>query len=269
MKMSPVACALTKAPYPSCTRSPKNWRKVHKTLALLDFLIKHGAVGVIDEASSHAMTFAALSRFSAPRAGVGGAAMAAGVPADAEEGCRLVRDKAAALLSLLDDTDALRRVRSEAQRVAGRFVGLGRDSLGGREGGGRRSLAFGSSDNDVAPASRGVTIATAGGSREALGAPRVRPFSMAGGSIASRGLHESFEPYSPPSPTTDDAPKPVKLAPTIAPPPASAFGPWTSARFASTSATSSSAPVQLPPAQTDAFAELFAGAPHPLAMLLL
>jgi hypothetical protein len=247
---------------------PKNWRKVHKTLALLDFLVKHGAVGVIDEASSHAMTFAALQRFSAPRGGVASGAMAAGVPADAEEGCRLVREKAAALLSLLDDTDALRRCRAEAQRVAGRFVGLGRDSMGGREGGGRRSLAFGSGD-DVAPASRGVTIATAGGSREALGAPRVRPFSLAGSSIAARALDESFEPYSPPSPTTDDAPKPAKLAPAIAPPTASAFGPWTSARFASTSAlASSSAPVQLPPAQTDAFAELFAGAPRPCLFVM-
>lgn len=228
--------------------------------------MKHGAVGVIDEASSHAMTFAALARFSAPRGGAGSGAMAAGVPADAEEGCRLVREKAAALLKLLDDTDALRRVRAEAQRVAGRFVGLGRDSLGGREGGGRRSLAFGSGDADVAPASRGVTIATAGGSREALGAPRGRPFSLAGGSMSARGLDASFEPYSPPSPTTDDAPKPAKLAPAIAPPPASAFGPWTSARFASTSAMSSGPAVQLPPAQTDAFAELFAGAPRPLVM---
>ena len=235
---------------------------MHKTLALLDFLVKHAAVGVIDEASSHAMTFAALSRFNAPRSGLGGPSLpGSGVPADAEEGCRLVREKAAALLALLDDTEALRRCRAEAQRVAGRLVGIGRDASGGRDGG-RRSLAFGSDDLPAAP--RGVTVATAGGSRESLGmstSSRVRPFSLAGNSLASRGVaDESFGgPYSPPSPTTDAvdvSAKPVKPAPAIAPPPASAFGPWSSARFPSTSAPPA-------PAQADPFAELFAGAPRP------
>ena len=238
---------------------PKNWRKVHKTLALLDFLVKHASVGVIDEASSHAMTFAALSRFSAPRGGLGAHAPAAA--GDEEEGCRLVREKAAALLSLLDNTEALRRCRADAQRSAGRFVGIGRDSMG--RDGGRRSLAFGS--DDVAP--RGVTIATAGASREALGAPpaRVRPLALAGRSIAARGIEDPFRAaYSPPSPTTEDAAV-AKPPPAIPPPPASAFGPWTSARFASTSAAASA--TQVAPA-SDPFADIFAGAPRLLSALL-
>ena len=248
---------------------PKNWRKVHKTLALLDYLLKNGAVGVIDEASSHAMTFAALSRFSAPRAvAAGGGAGGAVAGADTEEGCRLVREKAAALLSLLDDTEALRRCRAEAQRSAGRFVGIGRDASG--RDGSRRSLAFGSDDAfDAAP--RGVTIATAGAKRETLSAQpaRVRPFSLAGSSISARASGFNNEPppakaYSPPSPTGSNAGQAFKPssgimpAPAIAPPPASAFGPWTSARFASTAASTSAA-TQPAPAQPDPFADIFAG----------
>jgi hypothetical protein len=222
---------------------PKNWRKVHKTLALLDYLLKNGAVGVIDEASSHAMTFAALSRFSAPRSGASGAVAGGSFAgADVDEGCHLVRDKAAAVLALLDNTEALRRCRAEAQRSAGRFVGIGRDATV-REGG-RRSLAFGSDDFDASAAPRGVTIATAGAKRETLGAQPVRPFSLAGSSISARGVVdvEQYKAYSPPSPTDGTAGRAAKPgagvmpAPAIVPPPAAVFGPWTSARFASTSA---------------------------------
>ena len=242
---------------------PKNWRKVHKTLALLDYLLKNGAVGVVDEASSHAMTFAALSRFSAPRSvAAGGGAGGTVAGADTDEGCRLVREKAAALLSLLDDTAALRRCRAEAQRSAGRFVGIGRDASGSR-----RSLGFGS--DDAPPAPRGVTIATAGAKRETLGAQpaRVRPLSLAGSSISARvGGNDDESPpskaYSPPSSPTDNNAgqvlKPAMPAPAIAPPPASAFGPWTSARFASTSAPTSAA-TQPAPAPSDPFADIFAG----------
>ena len=223
---------------------------MHKTLALLDYLLKNGAVGVIDEASSHAMTFAALSRFSAPRAvAAGGGAGGVGAGADTEEGCRLVREKAAALLSLLDDTEALRRCRAEAQRSAGRFVGIGRDASS--RDGGRRSLAFGS--DDAPPSPRGVTIATAGAKREPA---RVRPFSLAGSSISARGVVDDKPPamkdYTPPSSTSDNGAKPAMPAPAISPPPASAFGPWTAARFASTSASTSAT-------QSDPFADFFAG----------
>ena len=45
----------------------KNWRKVLKTLALVEYLLQHGSAGVIDDCVAHSMHIAALSRFSAPR----------------------------------------------------------------------------------------------------------------------------------------------------------------------------------------------------------
>jgi hypothetical protein len=147
---------------------------VHKTLALVEYLLKHGSLGVIDDAAAHSITFAALSRFSAPRPPVGATRLTAEERAE-DEGCSLVRTKARlsdarltrfaadvssrtaqakALLGLLDDVEALARCRTDARRSAGRFVGMGSESF--------RRRAFGSLDGGSS-SSVSVSISSAGG----------------------------------------------------------------------------------------------------------
>jgi hypothetical protein len=78
---------------PDASAGSKNWRKVHKTLTLVEYLLKHGSPACIDDCAGRVMSFAALTHFrAATPAGVHHTAE----DREAEEGCRLVRAKARA-----------------------------------------------------------------------------------------------------------------------------------------------------------------------------
>ena len=183
---------------------------MHKTLQLVEYLLKNGSVLCIDDCAGHTMAFAALAHFRAPPPPPG--AHATPEERAAEEGCRLVRAKAASLLALLDDHQALAACREEAARSAGRYVGIGSDTIGRRYSSPGRApgTGFGSSDissgaslsRSTAGTARRSTAPSAFTAPSARGQPppaaaarEVRPFSLggsAGSALAARALERAL-----------------------------------------------------------------------------
>jgi hypothetical protein len=107
-------------------------------------------------------------------------------------------------LALLDDVDALSACRADAQRNAGRYVGMGSDAFGSRRstggggsgGGGGGNVSYASSRRVSAPGAP-AAAASSSSSPPAERTPpaRIRPFSLSGGASggsfgAARSLNE-------------------------------------------------------------------------------
>jgi ENTH domain len=99
-------------------KDARNWRKVLRALQVAYHLLTHGSDAAVDAISERVITFIRLED------GFAGAQNPLG-DRDAIQGAKLVRAKAKATLQLLRDPASLAQKRAEAQKSAGKYVGIG------------------------------------------------------------------------------------------------------------------------------------------------
>ena len=109
--------------WPRIQAPPDKWRQVHKCLILLDFIIRYGHHRVIDDVTElrHQTILRRLREFEYHD------------KTDSRQSDKgaLIKERAAHLLTLCTDTDALRRVRAEAEANRDKYVGLSADTRRG------------------------------------------------------------------------------------------------------------------------------------------
>jgi len=89
---------------------PKEWRRISKTLHVMDYLVKNGAPRVIQDIKDDLYKITALKNFSFMDNGV-------------EQGYEL-RDKANALCELLNEPGKLQYEREFAKQTREKFIGI-------------------------------------------------------------------------------------------------------------------------------------------------
>ncbi|KAH9259099.1 hypothetical protein BASA81_002719 [Batrachochytrium salamandrivorans] len=183
-----------------------NWRVAYKGLALLEFLIRNGNKRVIQEARENISKLRYLLGFSYMKDGT-------------ERGMG-VREKAKAVLDLLEDDDALKLARREAKLLRQKFKGVGRDEIHSSSSNNNRfhqSATDYDDDEDFGskPSSNSKKY-----SDEDDFKPKAKPTSLKVPTKAKKEQDEDdfdFAPSKPAPPSDDDdfdfAPGQVKAAP--------------------------------------------------------
>eukprot|EP00408_Alexandrium_pacificum_P064135 CAMPEP_0171155002 /NCGR_PEP_ID=MMETSP0790-20130122/649_1 /TAXON_ID=2925 /ORGANISM="Alexandrium catenella, Strain OF101" /LENGTH=185 /DNA_ID=CAMNT_0011619155 /DNA_START=58 /DNA_END=611 /DNA_ORIENTATION=- len=109
----------------------KMWRRILKTLSLLEFLVKNGGERVIDEIRRDQSKVRCLMDFSYQE--------------DGKDRGAAVREKAKAIVELVSDMEMLRQERDKAQTHRTKFMSMSSaDNYAGRGGGSFGNSSYGS-----------------------------------------------------------------------------------------------------------------------------
>ncbi|KAI8350930.1 hypothetical protein EDC96DRAFT_519237 [Choanephora cucurbitarum] len=101
-------------------KESRQWRQIYKALVLLEYLIKNGSERVIDDARAHVSMVKVMRNFFYID------------DKGKDEGIN-VRNRAKEIVELLGDTEKIRSERKLAKKNRTKYIGVGSDSLGGRE----------------------------------------------------------------------------------------------------------------------------------------
>jgi len=104
----------------------QNWRRIYKSLLLLDYLIKNGSERVVTSAREHVYDLRSLENFQFVD------------EAGKDQGIN-IRHKTQDMLEFIQDDDRLREERKKAKKNKDKYVGMSSESMGGggfRSGGG-------------------------------------------------------------------------------------------------------------------------------------
>jgi len=96
----------------------QNWRRVYKSLLLLDYLIKNGSERVVTSAREHIYDLRSLENFSY-------------VDENGKDQGINIRHKVGDMLDFVQDDDRLREERKKAKKNKDKYVGMSSDSMGG------------------------------------------------------------------------------------------------------------------------------------------
>mmetsp|Transcript_1903 Transcript_1903/g.4861 ORF Transcript_1903/g.4861 Transcript_1903/m.4861 type:complete len:547 (-) Transcript_1903:112-1752(-) len=107
---------------------PHKWRRILKTLNLVDYLLKNGTDRTVDDCLGEQYTVRRLERFSYSEEG--------------KDRGAAVRDKAKAISEMMGSKDALRQAREEAKAHREKFGGLHSNTVEGRTSKGSDSGGF-------------------------------------------------------------------------------------------------------------------------------
>lgn len=100
----------------------QNWRRVYKSLLLLDYLIKNGSERVVTSAREHIYDLRSLENFTF-------------VDENGKDQGINIRHKVGDMLEFVQDDDRLREERKKAKKNKDKYVGMSSDSMGFRSGG--------------------------------------------------------------------------------------------------------------------------------------
>lgn len=96
---------------------PKNkWKQIFKALVLLEFLVKHGAERVVEDAQNNIYKIKSLKNFSYK-------------DDDGREKGTGVRENAKKLIELLEDDKGIRDARKQAKKLKNKYTGLGNNGV--------------------------------------------------------------------------------------------------------------------------------------------
>jgi len=104
----------------------QNWRRIYKSLLLLDYLIKNGSERVVTSAREHIYDLRSLENFTF-------------VDENGKDQGINIRHKVGDMLEFVQDDDRLREERKKAKKNKDKYVGMSSDTMGGggfRSGGG-------------------------------------------------------------------------------------------------------------------------------------
>jgi len=101
----------------------QNWRRVYKSLLLLDYLLKNGSERVVTSAREHLYDLRSLENFTFVD------------DMGKDQGIN-IRHKVTELLEFIQDDERLRDERKKAKKNKDKYIGMSSDSMGFRAGGG-------------------------------------------------------------------------------------------------------------------------------------
>lgn len=101
----------------------QNWRRIYKSLLLLDYLIKNGSERVVTSAREHLYDLRSLENFTFVD------------DMGKDQGIN-IRHKVSDVLEFIQDDERLREERKKAKKNKDKYIGMSSDSLGFRSGGG-------------------------------------------------------------------------------------------------------------------------------------
>ena len=107
-----------------------NWRRIYKSLLLLDYLIKNGSERVVTSAREHVYDLRSLENYTH-------------VDQNGKDQGINIRHKVTDMLEFVQDDDRLREERKKAKKNKDKYIGMSSDSMGFRSGyGGGSSGGF-------------------------------------------------------------------------------------------------------------------------------
>jgi len=101
----------------------QNWRRIYKSLLLLDYLVKNGSERVVTSAREHLYDLRSLENYTFVD------------EAGKDQGIN-IRHKVTDLLEFIQDDERLREERKKAKKNKDKYVGMSSDAMGFRSGGG-------------------------------------------------------------------------------------------------------------------------------------
>eukprot|EP00088_Acartia_fossae_P025796 TRINITY_DN26584_c0_g1_i1.p1 TRINITY_DN26584_c0_g1~~TRINITY_DN26584_c0_g1_i1.p1 ORF type:complete len:645 (+),score=183.98 TRINITY_DN26584_c0_g1_i1:47-1936(+) len=101
----------------------QNWRRVYKSLLLLDYLIKNGSERVVTSAREHLYDLRSLENYTF-------------VDEMGKDQGINIRHKVTDMMEFIQDDDRLRDERKKAKKNKDKYVGMSSDAMGFRSGGG-------------------------------------------------------------------------------------------------------------------------------------
>jgi len=113
----------------------QNWRRVYKSLLLLDYLLKNGSERVVTSAREHIYDLRGLENFSF-------------VDENGKDQGINIRHKVTDMLEFIQDDDRLREERKKAKKNKDKYVGMSSDMSSFRGGGGGGGGGESWGDND-------------------------------------------------------------------------------------------------------------------------
>ena len=100
-----------------------NWRRIYKSLLLLDYLIKNGSERVVTSAREHVYDLRSLENYTH-------------VDQNGKDQGINIRHKVSDMLEFVQDDDRLREERKKAKKNKDKYIGMSSDAMGFRSGGG-------------------------------------------------------------------------------------------------------------------------------------
>ena len=101
----------------------QNWRRIYKSLLLLDYLIKNGSERVVTSAREHVYDLRSLENYTH-------------VDVNGKDQGINIRHKVTDMLEFVQDDDRLRDERKKAKKNKDKYIGMSSDAMGFRSGGG-------------------------------------------------------------------------------------------------------------------------------------
>ena len=101
----------------------QNWRRIYKSLLLLDYLIKNGSERVVTSAREHVYDLRSLENYTH-------------VDVNGKDQGINIRHKVTDMLEFVQDDDRLRDERKKAKKNKDKYIGMSSDAMGFRAGGG-------------------------------------------------------------------------------------------------------------------------------------
>ena len=111
-----------------------NWRRIYKSLLLLDYLIKNGSERVVTSAREHVYDLRSLENYTH-------------VDQNGKDQGINIRHKVTDMLEFVQDDDRLREERKKAKKNKDKYIGMSSDSMGFRSGYGGGGGGGGFSDS--------------------------------------------------------------------------------------------------------------------------
>jgi len=99
-----------------------NWRRIYKSLLLLDYLIKNGSERVVTSAREHVYDLRSLENYTH-------------VDQNGKDQGLNIRHKVGDMLEFVQDDDRLREERKKAKKNKDKYVGMSSDAMGFKSGG--------------------------------------------------------------------------------------------------------------------------------------
>ena len=112
-----------------------NWRRIYKSLLLLDYLVKNGSERVVTSAREHVYDLRSLENYTH-------------VDQNGKDQGINIRHKVTDMLEFIQDDDRLREERKKAKKNKDKYIGMSSDSMGFRSGYGGGGGGGGFSDSD-------------------------------------------------------------------------------------------------------------------------
>ena len=98
-----------------------NWRRIYKSLLLLDYLVKNGSERVVTSAREHVYDLRSLENYTH-------------VDQNGKDQGINIRHKVTDMLEFIQDDDRLREERKKAKKNKDKYIGMSSDSMGFRSG---------------------------------------------------------------------------------------------------------------------------------------